>query len=114
MAKLGRTYQLAGIAALVVATLLAALALSDFGPTVAAGQRVHVAIQTCGALVMCFAAFLVFERFHTDARSHAARLAPPPPRLAYVILAPALGVLALAAVPVSAIPALLGGGPGAF
>ncbi|MFL5838231.1 MAG: hypothetical protein ACJ76K_16835, partial [Solirubrobacteraceae bacterium] len=105
MAKLGRTYQLAGIAALAVAALLAALALSDFGPTVAAGQRVHVAIQTCGALVLCFAAFLVFERFHTDARSHAARLAAPPPRLAYVILAPALGVLALTTLLFSAIPA---------
>jgi signal transduction histidine kinase len=114
MAKLGRTYQLAGIAALAVAALLAALALSDFGPTVAAGQRVHVAVQTCGALVLCFAAFLVFERFHTDARSHAARLAPPPPRLAYVILAPALGVLALTTLLFSAIPAIVAESPGAF
>ena len=114
MAKLGRTYQLAGIAALAVVALLTALALSDFGPTVAAGQRVHVAIQTCGALVLCFAAFLVFERFHTGARSHAESLAPPPPRLAYVILAPALGVLALTTLLFSAIPAIVAESPGAF
>ena len=114
MAKLGRTYQLAGIAALAVVALLTALALSDFGPTVAAGQRVHVAIQTCGAIVLCFAAFLVFERFHTDARSHAARLAPAPQRLADVVLAPALGLLALTTLLFSAIPAIIGDSPGAF
>ena len=68
MAKLGRTYQLAVIASLAVAAVLAALALTDLGTTFSPGQRVHVAIQTCGAIVLCLAAFLVFERFHTDAR----------------------------------------------
>ena len=84
--KTGRTYQLSIIASLAVAGLLAALALTDLGTTFNPGHPVHVAIQTCGAIVLCFAAFLVFERFHTDARSHAARLVPAPQRLADVVL----------------------------
>jgi signal transduction histidine kinase len=114
MAKLGRTYQLAIIASLAVAALLAALALTDLGMTVRAGQRVHLAIQTCGAIVLCFAAFLVFERFHADARAYAARLAPTPQRLADVVLAPALGLLALTTLLFSAIPAIIAESPGAF
>ena len=66
---MGRTYQLAIIASLAAVGLLAALALTDLGTTFSPGQRVHVAIQTCGAIVLCLAAFLVFERFHTDAPS---------------------------------------------
>ena len=84
ISRLGRTYQLTIIASLAVATILAALALTDVGTTLAVGQRVHVAIQTCGAIVLCFAAFLVFERFHADARARAARLAPTPQRIADV------------------------------
>ena len=114
MARLGRTYQLTVIASLAVATILAALALTEIGTTFSPGQRVHVAIQTCGAIVLCFAAFLVFERFHTDARSHAARLAPAPQRLADVVLAPALGLLALTTLLFSAIPAIIGDSAGAF
>ena len=114
MARLGRTYQLAVIASLAVATILAALALTDIGTAFSPSNRVHVAIQTCGAIVLCFAAFLVFERFHTDARSHAARLAPAPQRLADVVLAPALGLLALTTLLFSAIPAIIGDSPGAF
>ena len=111
---MGRTYQLAIIASLAVAGLLAALALTDLGTTFSPGHPVHVAIQTCGAIVLCFAAFLVFERFHTDARSHAARLVPAPQRLADVVLAPALGLLALTTLLFSAIPAILAKNPGAF
>ena len=114
MSKLGRTYQLAVIASLAVAAILAALALTDLGTTFSPGHRVHVAIQTCGAIVLCFAAFLVFERFHTDAHSHAARLTPTPQRLADVVLAPALGLLALTTLLFSAIPAIIGDSPGAF
>jgi signal transduction histidine kinase len=114
MSRLGRTYQLAAIASLAVATILAALALTDIGTTFRAGQRVHVAIQTCGAIVLCFAAFLVFKRFHADARAHAARLAPTPQRLADVVLAPALGLLALTTLLFSAIPAIMAKNPGAF
>ena len=112
MAKLGRTYQLTVIASFAVATILAALALTDIGTAFSPGQRVHVAIQTCGAIVLCFAAFLVFERFRPDARSHAARLAPAPQRLADVVLAPALGLLALTTLLFSAIPAIIGDSPG--
>src|SRR4029078_11858378 len=114
MSKLGRTYQLAVIASLAVAAILAALALTDLRTPFSPSHRVHVAIQTCGAIVLCFAAFLVFERFHTDAHSHAARLTPAPQRLADVGLAPALGLLALATLLFSAIPAIIGDSPGAF
>jgi signal transduction histidine kinase len=114
MSRLGRTYQLTIIASLAVATILAALALTDVGTTLAVGQRVHVAIQTCGAIVLCFAAFLVFERFHADARARAARLAPTPQRIADVVLAPALGLLALTTLLFSAIPAIMAKSPGAF
>ena len=114
MARLGRTYQLAVIASFAVAAILAALALTDIGTAFSPGHRVHVAIQTCGAIVLCFAAFLVFERFHTEARFHAARLAPAPQRLADVVLAPALGLLALTTLLFSAIPAIIGDSPGAF
>ena len=112
--KTGRTYQLSIIASLAVAGLLAAVALTDLGTTFSPGHPVHVAVQTCGAIVLCFAAFLVFERFHTDARSHAARLAPAPQRLADVVLAPALGLLALTTLLFSAIPAIFAKNPGAF
>ena len=111
---MGRTYQLAIAASLAVAGLLAAVALTDLGTTFSPGHPVHVAVQTCGAIVLCFAAFLVFERFHTDARSHAARLAPAPQRLADVVLAPALGLLALTTLLFSAIPAIFAKNPGAF
>src|SRR4051794_2804372 len=113
-AKMGRTYQLAIIASLAAAGLLAALALTDLGTAFSPGQRVHVAIQTCGAIALCFAAFLVFERFHTAAPSHAARLAPAPQRLADIVLAPALGLLALTTLLFSAIPAIFAESPGAF
>jgi signal transduction histidine kinase len=111
---MGRTYQLAVAASVAVAGLLAALALADLGDTFAPGQRVHVAIQTCGAIVLCVAALLVFKRFHTDARSQAARLVPAPQRLTDVVLAPALGFLALTTVLFSAIPAIVTKNPGAF
>lgn len=114
MPKLGRTYQLTLIASLAVAMVLAALALTDVGTIFRAGVRVHVATQTCGAIVLCFAAFLVFERFHADARAHVARLAPAPQRLADVVLAPALGLLALTTLLFSAIPAIMVNSPGPF
>jgi signal transduction histidine kinase len=113
-ANMGRTYQLAIIASLAAVGLLAALALTDLGTTFSPGHRAHVAIQTCGAIVLCLAAFLVFERFHADAPSHAARLAPAPQRLADVVLAPALGLLALTTLLFSATPAIIGDSPGTF
>jgi signal transduction histidine kinase len=113
-ANMGRTYQLAIIASLAAVGLLAALALTDLGTTFSPGHRAHVAIQTCGAIVLCLAAFLVFERFHADAPPHAARLAPAPQRLADVVLAPALGLLALTTLLFSATPAIIGDSPGTF
>jgi signal transduction histidine kinase len=105
---------MAAAAGLGVAGLLAALALTDIGRSFPPGQRVHVAIQTCGAIVLCFAALLVFKRFHIDARAHATRVVPTPQRLADVVLAPALGFLALTTLLFSAIPAIIAEKPGAF
>src|SRR4051794_10934039 len=113
-AKKGTTYRLAAAASVAVAGVLAALGLTDLATAPPLGQRIHVAIQTCGALVLCIAALLVFKRFHADVRWRTAGLAPTPQRLADVLLAPALGFLALATVLFSAIPAIIAKNPGAF
>jgi signal transduction histidine kinase len=113
-AKKGSTYRLAAAASVAVAGVLAALGLTDLATEPPLGQRIHVAIQTCGALVLCIAALLVFKRFHADVRWRTAGLAPTPQRLADVLLAPALGFLALATVLFSAIPAIIAKNPGAF
>ena len=114
LARLSRTYQFAIAASLAVAALMTTLALTDVGTGLAVGQRVHVAIQTCGAIVLCLAALLVFNRFHTDARSQAARVTTGPQRLADIVLAPALGLLAVTTVLFSAVPAIVAENPGAF
>jgi len=102
------TYRLAIAVSLAVVGVLAALASIHTG-TVPVGQRVHVAIQTCGALVLCIAAALVFKRFHGRAAGSRA-----PQRLADVLLAAALGLLALTTVLFSALPAVMTAHPGAF
>jgi signal transduction histidine kinase len=105
---------MAAAAALGVAGFLTALALTDVGRSFPAGQRVHVAIQTCGAIVLGVAALLVWKRFHTDARAYAASAVPSPQRLGDVVLAPAVGFLALTTLLFSAIPAIVAETPGAF
>jgi len=79
---------MAAAAGLGAAGLLAALALTNLGTSFPPGHRVHVAIQTCGAIALCFAALLVWKRLYTDARASAGRVGPTPQRLADVVFAP--------------------------
>src|SRR5215218_654248 len=114
MDEKGRTRRLAVAVSLGVAGTLAVLRLTDLGTTFPHGPRVQIAIQICGAIVLCIAAALVFKRFHTDAHRRAAGLVPATQRLSDVVLACALGFLATTTVVFSAIPGILAENPGAF
>jgi signal transduction histidine kinase len=114
MDEKGRTRRLAVAVTLCVAGILAVLRLTDLGTTFPDGPRVQIAIEICGAIVLCIAAALVFKRFHTDAHRRAAGLVPATQRLSDVVLACALGFLATTTVVFSAIPAIIARNPGAF
>ena len=114
MIKTSHTYRLAVAVSLCVAGLLVALAVTDLGAEFSGSQRAHAAIQSCGALVLCLAALFVFGRLYAVAHTRAAGLVAAPQRLADVLLAPALGLLAATTVLFSAIPAIVSTSPGAF
>jgi signal transduction histidine kinase len=108
------TYALSVAVWLCVAGLLVALGVTDLGAALSADARSHAAIQSCGALVLSLAALFVFGRLYAAARAHGSRLESAPQRVSDVVLAPALGLLAVTTVVFSAVPTIVSTTPGAF